>query len=56
MAQRVKDLSGVTAVAWVQSLAWKLPHAVGVVKKKKEIYQFPLKSISRSVEHCSELF
>ena len=25
----------VTAVVWVQSLAQKLPHAVGVVKKKK---------------------
>ena len=23
----------VTAVLWVQSLAWELPHAVGMVKK-----------------------
>ena len=23
----------VTAVAWVQSLAWELPHSLGVVKK-----------------------
>ena len=25
----------VTAVAWVRSLVWELPHAVGVAKKQK---------------------
>ena len=27
----------VTTVVWVRSLAWELPHAVGVAKKKKLI-------------------
>ena len=26
----------VAAVAWVQSLAWKLPYAVGTAKKEEE--------------------
>ena len=25
-----------TAVAWVRSLAWKFPHAVGMARKKKK--------------------
>ena len=38
MAQHVKDLalalsSTGTAVAWVPSLLWKLPHATGVAKE-----------------------
>ena len=42
MVQWVKDLAMVTAVAqaaavaWVQSLAWKLPKAAGVAKNKNE--------------------
>ena len=28
----------VTVVAWVCSLVWELPHAVGVAKKKKTAY------------------
>ena len=34
----VTDVAVVTAVAWGQSLAWKLPHAVGAAKKKKRNY------------------
>ena len=34
MAQWVKDLVIVTAVARAGSLAWELPHALGVAKKK----------------------
>ena len=26
----------VIAVAWILSLAWELPHAIGMAKKKKE--------------------
>ena len=26
----------VTAMVWVQSLAWELPHALGTTKKKKK--------------------
>ena len=40
MAQQVKDChccGSVTAVVWVLSLAQELPHAMGVVKIKKEI-------------------
>ena len=33
MAQWVKDLAVVTAVAWVRSLAWELSHALGAAKK-----------------------
>ena len=42
MAQQVKDLLVVStaaraaAVAWVQSLAWQPPHALGGAKKKKK--------------------
>ena len=49
MAQQVKDLAVsqllilVTAVAEVSSLAWKLPHASGMAKKKLET-EPPLKS------------
>ena len=32
----VKDSAVVTAVVWVQSLAWELPHAMGSAKKKKK--------------------
>ena len=42
MVQQVKDpvlsLVLVTAVAWVQSLAWELPHATGAAKKKKKSF------------------
>ena len=43
MVQGVKDLAsslqwlGVTAVAWVRSLAQELPQAVGAAKKEKEL-------------------
>ena len=42
MAQWVKDLvftsvAGVTAVVWVQFLAWELPLAMGVAEKKKKV-------------------
>ena len=30
------------AMVWVQSLAWKLPHDVGVAKKKKEKEKNPV--------------
>ena len=39
MVQEVKDLSlstAVAAVARVQFLAWELPHAMGMAKKRKE--------------------
>ena len=38
MTYQVKDpvLSLVTAVAWVQFLAWELPYATGMAKKKAE--------------------
>ena len=36
MAQRVKDLGVVTAVAQVPALALELAHAAGVAKKKKK--------------------
>ena len=32
----VKDSAVVTAVVWVQPLAWELPHAMGSAKKKKK--------------------
>ena len=35
--QQVKDLAQVAAVAQVQSLAWELPHALGVAKIINEI-------------------
>ena len=39
MVQRVKDLAlsvaRVTAVAWVQPLAWELLHATGAAKKRE---------------------
>ena len=49
MAQQVRHLGlslqqlWVTAVAWVQSLAWELSHAKGTAKKK------PWKTLSISV-------
>ena len=33
VAQQLKDLTIVTAVAWVRSLAWELPPALRVAKK-----------------------
>ena len=41
MAQQVKDLdltavSLVIAVAWIRSLTWELPHAMGTAKKKQK--------------------
>ena len=30
-------MTQVAAVAWVQSLAWELPHAMGAAKKKKKV-------------------
>lgn len=42
MAQWVKGfgvvtvMALVTAIVWVQSLAWKLPHVAGAAKRKKE--------------------
>jgi len=30
-----RDSTVVTAVAWVHSLAWELPHAVGVAHQKR---------------------
>ena len=44
-AQQVKDLAVVTVVVqvtlvvWVPPLAWELPHAVGMAKKKKIVFQ-----------------
>ena len=35
VAQQVKDLVLVVAVAWILPLAWELPHAVGVAKNQK---------------------
>ena len=35
LAQWVKGSGVVTATAWIQSLAWELPHAIGVAIKKK---------------------
>ena len=29
-------MAWVTAIVWVQSLAWELPHAIGMAKKKKK--------------------
>ena len=47
-AQQVKDPAlsllwlvaggGITAVVWVQSLAWELPHAMGEAKKNTSRY------------------
>ena len=36
MAQQVKDLALVTAVAQVPSLTWEPPHAMRMVQKKKK--------------------
>jgi len=36
MAQWDKGSSVAAAGAWIQSLAWELPYAVGVAVKKKE--------------------
>ena len=36
MAQRVKGSCITTAVVQVPFLAWELPHAVGMAKKKKK--------------------
>ena len=45
MAQWVNDLTlsltqarWVTDVEQIQSLAWELPHAMGMAKKKKKLY------------------
>ena len=40
MAQMVKDLVFVTAVALVRSLAWELRHAAGGPKKKREKFEY----------------
>ena len=35
-------MAQVAAVAWVQSLTWELPHAVGSAKEKINIFKTPL--------------
>ena len=42
VVQQVK--AQVTAVVWVPSLAWELPHDIGMAKKKKkkELCAFPI--------------
>ena len=34
----VTAVAQVTAVTWVQSLAWEFPHAMGAARKKKIVF------------------
>ena len=37
MAWIITTVAWVAAGAWVQSLAWELPHAMGAAKKEKNL-------------------
>ena len=47
-AQRVKDSGIAAAVAWIQFLAWELPHALGVAIKISEQSDFYFLTFDRS--------
>ena len=37
LALSLPSMAQVTAAAWVGSMAWELPHATGIAKKKKKL-------------------
>ena len=50
LAQWVKDPALQSAVAQVQSLAWELPQAAGLAKKKKKKSPFTMKAPNEEVK------
>lgn len=54
MAQWIRNLAWFTAVACVQPLAWELPHAADMAKKREECEPFgKLKGNKSSILFCS---
>ena len=49
---RPTTLAQVAAVAWVQSLAWELLHAVGVAKKFFFSFGYRIFTLMENVLHC----